>query len=89
MNNTRPRYSFQSPLTPERTPLTTHPYTQAQNTSDPNISTTFNFTMLQTNPRPNIVTSRTLSRPPKQTIPTNSLQYILSSRNTHYTQHSL
>ena len=41
---------------------------------------------------PNIVTSRTPSRPPIQTIPTNQLQYNLSSTNTpntHNTQHSI
>ena len=45
--------------------------------------------MIHTNPLPNIVTSRTLSRPPLQTIPNNPLQYNLSSTNTHNTQHSI
>ena len=45
--------------------------------------------MIHTNPPPNFVTSRTLSRPPLQTIPNNPLQYILSSTNTHNTQHSI
>ena len=45
--------------------------------------------MIHTNPPPNIVSSRTLSRPPLQTIPTNPLQYTLSSTNTHNTQHSV
>ena len=44
--------------------VTTHPYTQAQNTSDPNIPTPFNINMIHTNPPPIIVNSRTLSRPP-------------------------
>ena len=61
ISNTRPRFSFQSPSPPERTFVTTHPYTQAQNTSDPNIPTSFNFNMLHTSPSPNIVTYRTLS----------------------------
>ena len=69
--------------------VTTHPYTQAQNASDPNIPTTFNIKMIHTNPRSNIVTSRTLSRPPIQTIPTKSLQNNLSSTKTHDTQHSI
>ena len=79
----------QSPSTPERTSVTTHPYTQAQKASDPSIPTTFNIKMIHTNPPPNIVTSRTLSRPPLQTIPNNPLQYNLSSTNTHNTQHSI
>ena len=54
---------MQSPSTPENTSVTTLPYTQAQITSDPNIPTTFNITMIHTNPLPNIVNSRTLSRP--------------------------
>ena len=45
--------------------------------------------MMHTNPPPDIVNSRTLSRPPLQTIPTNPLQYNLSSTNTHNTQHSI
>ena len=69
--STRPRLTLQSPSTPENTSGTTHPYTQAQNTSDPNIPTTFNINMIHTNPSPNIVNSRTLYRPPLQTIPTN------------------
>ena len=69
--NTRPRFTFQYPSTPENTSVTTHPYTQAQNISDPNIPTTFNINMIHSNPPPNIVNSRTLSRPPLQTIPTN------------------
>ena len=40
---TRPRFTFQSPSTPENTSVTTHQYTQAPNTSDPNIRTTFNI----------------------------------------------
>ena len=44
--------------------------------------------MIHTNPPPNIVNSRTLSIPPLQTIPTNPLQYNLSSTITHKTQHS-
>ena len=45
--------------------------------------------MIHTNPPPFIVNSRTLSRPPLQTIPTNPLTYNLSSTNTHKTQHSI
>ena len=89
ISNTRPRFTLQSPSTPERTSITTHPYTQAQNTSDPNIPTTFKITMIHTNPPPNIVISRTLSRPSLQTIPNNPLQYKLSRTNTHNTQHSI
>ena len=37
--------------------------------------------MIHTNPPPNIVNSRTLSRPPLQTIPNNPSQYNLSSTN--------
>ena len=88
ISNTRPRFTFQSPSTPERTSVTTHPYTQAQNTSDPNIPTTFNINMIHTYP-PTIVTSRTLSRPPLQIIPNNPIQYNLSSTNTHNTQYSI
>ena len=87
MNNTRPRFTFQSPSTPESTSVTTHPYTQAQNTSDPKTPTTFN--MIHPNPPPNNDNSRTLPSPPLQTIPTNPLQNNLSSTNTHNTQHSI
>ena len=45
--------------------------------------------MRHTNPPLNIANSRTLSRPPLQTIPTNPLQYTLSSKNIHNTQHSI
>ena len=89
IKKTRPRFTSQSLLTPDNTYVTTHPYTQAQNTSDPNIPITFNINMIHTNPPPNNVNSRTLSRPPLQTIPTNPLQYNLSSTNTHTTQHSI
>ena len=89
INTTRPRFTFQSPPTPESTSFITHPYTQAQNTSDPNIPTTFNVNMILTNLPPNIVTSKTLSRPPIQIIPNNPLQYTLSSTNTHTTQNSI
>ena len=66
IHNTRPLFTFQSPSTPDNQSATTHPYTQAQNTSDPNIPTTFNINMIHTNSPPNIVNSRTLSRPPLQ-----------------------
>ena len=45
--------------------------------------------MIHTNPPPKIVTSGTLSRPPIPTIPTNPLQYTLSSTNMHTTQNSV
>ena len=54
-SNTRLRFTFQYPSTPERTYVATHPYTQAQNTSDPNIPTTFNINMIHTNPPPTTV----------------------------------
>ena len=71
ISNTRPRFTFQSSSTPERTSVTTHPYTQAQHTSDPNIPTTFNINMIHTNPPPIIVTSRTLSRQTNYSITNN------------------
>ena len=89
ISNTRPRITFQAPSTQEKTSVTTHPYTQAQNTSDPKIPTTFNIKMIHTNPPPNIVNSRTLCRPPLQTILNNPLQYNLSSTNTHNAQNSI
>ena len=60
IHNTRPRFTFQSPSTPEMQSVTTHPYTQAQNTSDPNTPTSLNINKIHTNPPPNIVISRTL-----------------------------
>ena len=45
--------------------------------------------MIHTNPPPNIVNSRTLCRPPLQTILNNPLQYNLSSTNTHNAQNSI
>ena len=89
IKNTCPVFTFQSPSTPESTSVITHRHTQAQNISDPNIPTTFTINMIHTNPPPNIVIFRTLSRPPLQTIPTNPLQYNVSSTNTHNTQHSI
>ena len=89
INNTRPRFTFQSPLPPDRTSVTTHPNNQAKNTFDPNPPTTFNINIIHTSPPHNIVTSRTLSRPPIQKIPTNPLQYNLSSTNIHKPQHSI
>ena len=44
---------------------------------------------MRTNPPPNSVISRTLSRPPLQRIPTIPIQYNLFSANTHNTQHSI
>ena len=88
-NNTSARFTFQSPSTAESTSVTKHPYNQAQNTSDPNIPTTFNINMIHTNPPSNIVNSRTLSRPPLQTISTNPLRNNLFTTNTHMTQHSI
>ena len=57
ISNTRPRFTFQSLSTPERTTVTTHPYKRAQKISDPKIPTTFNINMIHTNPHPNIVNS--------------------------------
>ena len=45
--------------------------------------------MIHTNPPPNIVNSRKLSRPLLQIIPNNPLHYNLSSLNTHKTEHSI
>ena len=89
ISNICPRFTFQYPSTPEKTSVTTHPCTQAQNTSNPNTPTIFNNNTIHTNPPPNLVNSRTLSRHPLQTIPTNPLEYNLSSTNTHNTQHSI
>ena len=83
MYYTRPRFTFPSPSTPGNTSVATHSYTQTQTTSDPNIPTIFNKNLIHTNLPPNIVNSR----PALQTIPTNPLQYNLSSTNTHTTQH--
>ena len=69
IHNTRPRFTFQSPSTPEMQSVTTHLYTQAQNTSDPKLPTSLNINKIHTNPLPNIVISRTIFRPPIQTIP--------------------
>ena len=84
--STAKSFTPQSRLTPERTSVSTNPYTQAQKTSDP---TTFNINMIHTNPPPNFGLSGTLSRHSIQTSPTNPLQYNLSSTNTHRTQHSI
>ena len=89
MIHVRPRFTFQSPLPPDRTSVTTDPNNQAKNTSDPNQPTTFNINIIHTSPPHNIVTSRTLSRPPIQKIPTNPLQYNLSNTDIHKPQHSI
>ena len=89
INNTRQGFTFQSLSTPGSTSVTTNPFTQAQSTSDPSIPTTFNINMIHTNPPPKTVNSRTLSRPPLQTFPTNPLQNNLSSTITHNTQHNI
>ena len=47
---------------------------------------TLTINTLQSNPSPNYTTSRHLSGPPLQTIPTNSLSYSLISTNPNNTQ---
>ena len=85
----RPHSTFQPPPTPERPPVTTQSYTPAQRTTDTKVPFTFNINNSHTNLLPTIVTSRTLSRPPLQTIPIYPLQYNLNSTNTHCTQNSV
>ena len=75
ITNTQPQFTFRSPSTPERSSSTTHPNTPAQTTTATDIPTTFNINMLHSRPSPNIVTSRTIYRPPIPTVPTNPLQY--------------
>ena len=75
--------------TPTTQPIVqTLAYTPAQNTQTQNIQTTLTTNTLHSNAIPNYTTSRTLSRPPLQTIPTNPLSYSLTSTNPNYIQHS-
>ena len=63
-------------------------YTPAQNTQTQNIQTALPINTLHSKAIPNYTTTRNLSRPPLQTIPTNPLSYSLISTNPNNTQHS-
>ena len=89
LTNTRSQITFRSLSTLEPPSVTTSPYTPAQNTTDRYFPTTFNKNMIHTNSPPNIATTRTLSRTPIPTIPSNLLHYNLSSTNMHTTQNSV
>ena len=63
-------------------------YTPAQNTQTQNIQTGLTNNTLHSIALPNYTTSRSLSRPPLRTNPTNPLLYCLTSKNPNSTQHS-
>ena len=62
------------------------PYTPAQHTQTQNTQPILTIITLQPNPISNFTTSRNVTRPPLQTIPTNLLSYNLTSTNPNTTQ---
>ena len=62
-------------------------FTPAQNTQSRNIQNALTFNTLHSNAMPIYTTSRNLSGPPLQTIPTNPLSHSLTSTNPNNTQH--
>ena len=84
----QPTVQFQT-TTPTRQPvLQTLTHTAAQNTQKQNIQTGLTNDTLHSNALPTYTTSRNISRPPLQTIPTNLLSYSLTNTNPKSTQHS-
>ena len=74
-------------ITPSTQPeVPTLAYTPAQSTQVQNIQPALTINTLQSNPLPNYTTSRHLSRPPLQTIPTNPLSYFPTTTNPNNTQ---
>ena len=68
---------------PTRTlPLSIIPYTLAQHTQTQNTQPTLTINTLQINPISNYTTSRNITRPPLQTIPTKPLSYNLKQHST-------
>ena len=63
-------------------------FTPAQHTQTQNIQPILAINTLQPNLISNYTTSRNITRPPLQTIPTNPLSYNLTSTNPNTTQHS-
>ena len=74
-------------ITPSTQPeVQTLAYTPAQTTQTKNIQPAITHNTLQSNPLTNYTTSRHLSIPPSQTIPTNPLSYSLTSTIPKNTQ---
>ena len=83
-----PAVQFQT-TTPTRQPFFQNlTYTPAQNTQTQNIHPGLTINTLHFNTLPEHTTSRNLSRPPLQTIPTNPLSYSLTITNPNSTQQS-
>ena len=75
--------------TPTTQPIVqTLTYAPAPSNQTQSAQTGLNIKTLHSNPMPNYTTSRSLSRPPLQSIPTNPLSYNLASTNPGNTQHS-
>ena len=64
------------------------PYTPAQHAQTQNTQPTLTINTLQTLSISKYTTSRNITRPPLQTIPTNPLSYNLTSTNPNPTKHS-
>ena len=79
---------FQTPSPTTQLSVPTLAYTPAQNTQTQNIQTALPIDTLHFNAKPKYITSRNLSRPPLQTIPTNPLSDRLISTNQNDTPHS-
>ena len=62
-------------------------FTPAQNTQSQNVQNALTNITLHSNAIPNYTTSRNLSGPPLQTIPTNPLSYSHTSTNPNNTHH--
>ena len=78
---------FQTTTQTRQPILQTLSYTPAQTTQTQNIQTGLTINTLHSNTLSNHITSRSLSRPPLQTIPNKQLSYNLTSTNPNNKQH--
>ena len=78
------QFQTTTPTTQPKVPILA--YTPAQTTQTQSMQPMITMMTLQSNPLPNYTTSRHLSRPPLQTIPTNPLSHSLISKNPYNTQ---
>ena len=79
---------FQRPTPPSPTEIQTSTYTPAKTNPVQTTQPPLNINTIHSNPSFEYTTSRHLSRPPLQTILTNTLSYNLTSTNPNHTQQS-
>ena len=79
---------FQTPTPPSPHEIQTSTYTPAQTNPIQNVQPGLHINTIHSNPPPNSITSRHLSRPPLQPILTNPLSYNLTSTNLRHMQQS-